>query len=125
MTLRLLADMNISPKTVEALRQKGWDIVRVSKLLPVNTTDAEVLDFARHEERVVVTQDLDFSTLLALGGHDRPSLVTLRLSISDPETVTRRVLEVLPRIEQMLQEGCAVTVEEVSVRVRKLPIGLP
>jgi predicted nuclease of predicted toxin-antitoxin system len=122
---RFLAGMNISPKTVQALRQQGWDIVRVPELLPVNSTDAEILDFARHEQRVVVTQDLDFSALLALGGHDRPSLVTLRLSVSDPETVTRRLLEVLPRTEQMLQEGCVVTVDEVSVRVRKLPIRLP
>lgn len=81
MTLCLLADMNISPKTVESLRQQGWDMVRVSNLLPVNVTDAEILDFARHQERAVVTQDPDFSALLALGGHDRPSLITLRLSV--------------------------------------------
>jgi predicted nuclease of predicted toxin-antitoxin system len=80
------------------------------------------LDFARREGRVVVTQDLDFSSLLALGGYDRPSLITLRLSVSDPDTVTRRLLEVLPVIEQVLKEGCAVTIEDVSVRVRKLPI---
>lgn len=122
--LRLLADMNISPKTVAALQQRGWDIIRVSELLSVDATDAEILDFARHEEKVVVTQDLDFSALLALGGRDRPSLITLRLSVSDPEIVTQRLLEVLPRIEPVLQEGCAVTVEEVSVRVRKLPIKL-
>lgn len=37
-----------------------------------------------------VTQDLDFSTLLALGGFDRPSLIILRLSEGDPDTVSRR-----------------------------------
>jgi hypothetical protein len=31
---RLLADMNISPKTVDALREQGWDAVRVSVGLP-------------------------------------------------------------------------------------------
>jgi hypothetical protein len=40
--------------------------------------------------------DLDFSALLALGGYDQPSLITLRLAMSDPETVTRRLLGVLP-----------------------------
>lgn len=45
---------------------------------------------ARREDRIVVTQDLDFSTLLALGGYDRPSLITIRLSVSDPDTVARR-----------------------------------
>ena len=124
-TLRLSADMNISPKTVKALQQRGWDTVRASEYLPANARDLEILNFARCEGRVVVTQDLDFSALLALGGYDRPSLITLRLSASDPDTVTRRLLEVLPVIEQMLlREGCAVTVEDVSVRVRRLPIRL-
>lgn len=90
--LRFLANMTISPKTVEALRQQGWDIVRVSQLLPVNASDQEILDLARQEDRVVVTQDLDFSALLALGGYNRPSLITLRLSVSNPETVTKKLL---------------------------------
>jgi predicted nuclease of predicted toxin-antitoxin system len=60
--------MNISPLTVEELKQKGWDIVRVSEVMDVRTKDLEVLDFARKHNRVLITQDLDFSTLLALGG---------------------------------------------------------
>ena len=69
-----------------------------------------------------MTQDLVFSALLALGGHSQPSLVTLRMSVSDPERVTRRLLDVLPRIEQDLLQGRAVTVNDITVRVRKLPI---
>jgi predicted nuclease of predicted toxin-antitoxin system len=120
---RLLANMNISPKTVKALRKEGWDIDRVSQFLPVNTSDQEILAFARQEDRVVIAQDLDFSTLLALGGFDRPRLIILRLSEGDPDTVSRRLIEVLPRIEQALSEGCSITIEDVAVRVRKLPIG--
>ena len=70
---RLLANMNISPETVNALHEKGLDIIRVSQILPLTSSDAEILDLARRENRVVVTQDLDFSALLALGGFDRPS----------------------------------------------------
>ncbi len=122
--IRLLADMNISPKTVRVLQQHGWDIVRVSQILPVSASDQEILELARRQNRTVVTQDLDFSALLALGGYDRPSLIILRLSVSDPEAVTDRLLELLPRLEQVLQEGCAVTVEETTVRIRKLPVAI-
>jgi len=120
--IRFLANMNISPKTVAILRPQGWETIRVSDLLPVDATDDEILELARREDRVVVTQDLDFSALLALGGYDRPSLITLRLSVSDPQTVTRRLLEVLPHMEQSLRDGCAVTIEDIAVRVRQLPI---
>ena len=90
--------------------------------MPVNASDLEILDLARQEGRVVVTQDLDFSALLALEGYNRPSLITLRLSVSNPDTVTQKLLEILPQMEQVLQEGCAVTIEDMLVRVRRLPI---
>jgi predicted nuclease of predicted toxin-antitoxin system len=71
----------------------------------------------------VITQDLDFSALLALGKFNRPSLISIRMSVSDPETISRKLLRVLPEMEKVLQEGCAITIEDAAVRVRKLPIG--
>ena len=121
-SVRLLADMNISPKTVEALEQRGWDVIRVSQVLPMDAPDTRILSFAREEGRVVLTHDLDFSALLALGGHQQPSLITLRLTLSDPKTVTHRLLAVLPGLEDVLQAGSAVSVDDVAVRVRSLPI---
>jgi len=120
--LRFVADMNISPLTVNVLAAEGMDIVRVSSLLPVNASDESILSLAREQKRVVITQDTDFSALLALGGHDQPSLVTLRLLNTDPDVVTERLRQVLPRIESALRRGCAVTVEDRAVRVRQLPI---
>jgi predicted nuclease of predicted toxin-antitoxin system len=120
--IQLLADMNISPQTVTFLQQQGWDIIRVSEVLPATASDSEILEFARREERVIVTQDLDFSTLLALSGYNQPSLITLRLLASDPDTVNQKLIEVLPTIKQELEEGCAVTIEDTAVRIRRLPI---
>ena len=120
--LRFLADMNLSPITVDALQREGWDIVRVSTLLPANASDAEILVLARRQNRVVITQDLDFSALLALGGHAQPSLITLRLSNTDPSLVTERLRQIAPQSEQALEEGSAVTVDDSSLRIRRLPI---
>ncbi|UCD49251.1 MAG: DUF5615 family PIN-like protein [Phycisphaerales bacterium] len=120
--VRYLADMNISPQTVDALAAEGTDIVRVSSLLPANASDQSVLSLAREQERVVITQDTDFSALLALGGYDQPSLVTLRLLNTDPEIVTQRLRQILPQTEAALRTGCAVTIEDHTVRVRQLPI---
>ena len=120
--LRFLADMNISPLTVDDLQAAGWTIERVSTRLAATAPDREILDFARAERCVIVTQDLDFSALLALGGHSRPSLITLRLSNTDPALVTRRLMEVMPQVEDALRAGCAVTADDRTVRVRQLPI---
>ena len=121
-SLRFLVDMNLSPGIVTDLSQQGWDIFRVSQILPMDTEDSEILEFARQQNRVIITQDLDFSALLALGGYKKPSLITFRLSVPDPETITRKLLDIMPHIEDRLAEGCAVTIDDRSVRVRRLPI---
>jgi len=112
--LSLLAHMNISPQTVSVLCSAGWATVRVPQLLPATATDEEILDAARRENRTIVSQDLDFSALLALGGHDRPSLICVRTSNSDPSFVTRRLLDTLPAVEQQLLQGCIVTIEDLT-----------
>lgn len=121
-SLRFVADVHISPLTVLALRQEGYDVVRVTEILPTTATDAEILELARAENRIVLTQDLDFSALVALGGYAQPSLVTLRLSSAQPDIVSRRLLEILLQLEQSLTEGFAITVDDNAVRLRKLPI---
>jgi len=59
---------------------------------------------------------------LALSGHSSPNLITLRLSVSDPDTVTVKLQEVVSQLEEKLQEGSVVIIEDVTVRVRALPI---
>jgi len=120
--LRFIADVHISPLTVTALTLKGYDILRSTDLLPATAADIDILERARVDDRIVITQDLDFSMLIALGRYNQPSLVTLRLSSAKPDIVTRRLLEVLPQLEKELTEGSALTIEDSSVRIRKLPI---
>jgi predicted nuclease of predicted toxin-antitoxin system len=120
--IRLLADVHISPKTVGDLQKQGYEIMRSSEVLPANAPDINILEFARIENWVVLTQDLDFSMLVALSKYSQPSLITLRLSSAKPDIVTQKLLDVLPKIEEALQEGSAITVQDESIRIRKLPV---
>jgi predicted nuclease of predicted toxin-antitoxin system len=121
-SLRFFADVHISPLTVAALQQQGYSVLRITDVLPITTPDAVILELARAENRIVTTQDLDFSALVALGRYVQPSLITLRLSSAQPEFVLQRLLEVLPDLESVLVDGAAVTIENTSVRFRPLPI---
>ena len=122
LSLRFIADMNLSPLTVNDLRRDGWEIGRVSDFLAVDATDTEILAWTRSQDSVLITQDLDFSTLLALGGFSHPSLITLRLSNTDPGVVTSCLRRIIAQVEQALREGSAVTVDDTNVRIRRLPI---
>jgi predicted nuclease of predicted toxin-antitoxin system len=114
--------MNISPLTVKSLQEAGWEVLRVSSVLSPRASDEEILSWARAEGRVLITQDLDFSRLLALGGNSAPSVINVRLLISDPDSVSAALTLQADKLERCLTRSCAVTVDDRSVRVRRLPI---
>ncbi|MEW6106205.1 MAG: DUF5615 family PIN-like protein [Bacillota bacterium] len=120
--MRYLADHHISPRTVAPLKQKGFDIYRVSDVLPSDAKDFQILELARAERRAVITQDLDYSALLASTGYNRPSVVCLRLHNNRPGRLTAVLEKILPAIETDLQTGAIVVIEEARIRVRLLPL---
>ena len=120
--MRFLADAGISPSTVAALQDQGHDAVHVRVLGRQRATDREILDLARDEERVVLTFDLDFSDLLALGMKTKPSTVIFRLSNETAVSVNVRLLRVISEQESELARGVLIMVEDTRYRVRRLPV---
>ncbi len=120
--LAFLADMNISPLTVLQLKERGWDIMRVSEVMDKSAKDLDVLEHASRHDMVIITQDLDFSMLLAVKGYGKPSLVNVRLEEAKPAYVTSRIIDTVLTLEPELAKGAVVTVDETSVRYRYLPI---
>lgn len=121
-SIRLLADIHISLKTVVDLQNQGYEIIRSSDVLPRNAPDINILEFALRNNWIVLTQDLDFSMLVALSGRSYPSLITLSLSSAKPDVVTQKLLDVLPQIEESLLQGSAITIQDKNIRIRKLPL---
>ena len=120
--MRLLADLNIAPRTVSFLRSLGHDVQRASDVLPPSATDDVIVDYARRDRRSIVTQDLDFSAIVALSGQAAPSVVSLRLASSRIEKVNALLATLLPKIEADVAAGAIVSVDEHRVRCRSLPI---
>lgn len=121
--MRLLADLHISPGTVSFLNSLGHDVVRVSAVLAATSADELIVAHARQEHRTILTQDLDFSSIIAITGGREPSLITLRLSSSRVEHVNEVLRRVLPSLESDVRIGMLITVEDHRVRRRELPLG--
>ncbi|TAK59854.1 MAG: hypothetical protein EPO24_07265 [Bacteroidetes bacterium] len=120
--MRFLADMNISPLTVNTLKQEGFNVIRVSDLMPANTDDEIILPYAITNNYILITQDLDFTDMLALQGLTKPSVINIRLEYPTPARVARRVSDVVKNFQSELITGCVVSVDEISARYRLLPI---
>lgn len=121
--MRFLADAGISPRTVELLSQHGHDVVHVRTLGMDRATDRAIVERARAEARVVLTFDLDFGDILALGVRDKPSVIILRLADERSEIVNARLATLLKERSQELEAGALILVEDTRYRVRRLPIG--
>ena len=65
--MRFLIDMNLSPGWVDYLTRAGHRAEHWSTIGPGEAPDDELLAYAARHEQVILTQDLDFGTLLAPG----------------------------------------------------------
>lgn len=120
--MRLIADLHISPDTVKFLCSLGHDVVRVGEVLAPTSIDTSIVEFAAAEGRSILTQDLDFSAIIALSGRSSPSVLSLRLSCSRIERVNEVLARTLPLVEALLQRGAIISVEDDRVRSRSLPV---
>lgn len=120
--MKLLADMHIAPRTVELLQSLGHDVIRVPDALPASASDSEIVAHAIRDGRTILTQDLDFTDLVALSGQQGPSVMTLRLASSHVDHVNSILAKVLPDLEEAVREGAMVTVQDATIRRRLLPI---
>ncbi len=121
--MKFLADMHIAPRTVQHLRQLGHDVKRVDDILPPTAADTLIIATAQETTRVILTQDLDFSALIALSGQMAPSLITLRLSSAPIGHVNTILSNAIPHLGSATQAGSMVTIEDHAVPIRPLPIG--
>jgi predicted nuclease of predicted toxin-antitoxin system len=122
--MRLLADLHIAPRTIEFLRTLGHDVRRVTDLLPATATDEAIVECAMQERRTILTQDLDFTSIIALSGRATPSLVSLRLGSVTIESVNAALQRILPALEHEIELGALITVEDHRIRLRRLPIDI-
>lgn len=86
--------------------------------------DIVLFRLAAYEERVMVSGDSDFGTLLALSGEDKyPSVVLFRKANSRRSAALLAQLQlVLLDVESALNEGAIVVILPDRVRIRRLPL---
>ncbi len=120
--MKLLVDMNLSPAWVEVLNLAGWEAAHWSSLGNPSSTDAEIMRFARENDWVVFTHDLDFGAILAHTQAGKPSVFQIRARDVSPDHLGPLAIQTLRQFSTELESGAIVTVDEARRRVRLLPL---
>ncbi len=122
MSLRVLIDMNLSPEWVPFLVGNGRDAIHWQTVGAQDAPDEELMDWARANDCLVFTHDLDFGTTLALTHASGPSVIQLRGQRVLPEQVGQLILDTLTAHEQLLTDGALIVLDLKKSRVRVLPL---
>ena len=120
--MKLVIDENLPPRWVDYLAPHGIAAAHWQAIGRTGDPDDAILDHACHHHSIIVTQDLDFTRLLAHRGTRLPSVIQLRTQCPLPETVGPALLEILTNHREKLLSGCLITLEHHRHRIRLLPI---
>ena len=121
--MRFLIDNALSPVVAEGLRQEDHDAIHVRDLGLAAADDETIFEHADRDQRVIVSADTDFGTILALRNAARPSVIlfrgaTPRNPIGQVKLLLANLREIVPSVER----GAVVVLEPQRIRIRTLPM---
>lgn len=120
--MTLIIDENLPPSWVTFLAQAGHEASHWRQIGELGDPDDVIFQYAKENACIILSQDLDFTRMLALSGESLPSVIQLRVDCPLPERVGKEVLSVLKSFAKELTSGCLVSVDFHTQRLRLLPL---
>jgi predicted nuclease of predicted toxin-antitoxin system len=123
--MKILVDLNLPPEWAPVLASLGWQALHWSSVGNPRASDREIMDWARENGYAVFTHDLDFGAILAATQARGASVIQVRAQDVMPSRLSKLVTDALTRYKSDIESGVVISIDEVSSRVRLLPIGRP
>jgi len=120
--VNLILDENLPPRWRDYLLPFGITATHWQDIGKIGDPDETIFDYACDRSAVIVTQDLDFTRILALRGAHLPSVIQLRVSCPIPEIIGPSLLQILEKYQPQLHAGCLISLDHSRHRIRLLPL---
>ncbi len=120
--MKFLLNMNIPRTFGDRLLSKGFEFRHVAEIGMYDAKDITIIEVAKNNNEIIITNDLDYGHLLAFSGDTFPSVIIFRLQKNQIHIMFNRMFNVWGEIQEPLQKGSIIILEEYTVRIRQLPI---
>ena len=120
--MKILIDMNLSPEWVQEFELHGIEAAHWSEIGQLDAPDAIIMDWARKNEYIVFTHDLDFGTALALTNAEKPSVIQVRTQNVSVSHLSKMIFPILKDYAELMQKGALLVIDEDKSRLRVLPL---
>jgi predicted nuclease of predicted toxin-antitoxin system len=111
-------DENLGTSAVRAFEDAGHDTSSIHRQNLAGADDGHVFRICRHEQRILVTLDLDFANPLTFDPRSTAGIVVLRLSRSPaPSELTASITALLGALAARSIEGSLWIVRHGRIRV--------
>lgn len=120
--MKILIDMNLSPEWIPYLEGHGHEAIHWQEIGRPDAADIKIVTWARANHYIVFTNDLDFGRILALTHANGPSVLQVRGNLLLPEDSGDIITTAMDHCQNELRKGALVTIDEISWRVKVLPI---
>ena len=116
--LRFLVDESSGKKLSDALNDAGYDALYCGEVLK-EADDKEVLEEAKRDRRILITNDKDFGELIFRQLRPSCGVILMRLRVDTPENRIKHILSSAKNFGGRLYELFVILSDE-STRTRNL-----
>ncbi|WP_183575180.1 DUF5615 family PIN-like protein [Mucilaginibacter sp. X5P1] len=120
--MKILIDMNLSPNWVQEFKLYNIQAVHWSTVGRFDAPDTAIIDWAKENEYIVFTHDLDFGTALALTKAEKPSVIQVRTQNVTISHLSNMVIPTIQTYKDLLNTGALIVLDEDKKRIRILPL---
>lgn len=120
--MKILIDMNLSPDWVVVFKRNGWEAVHWSSVGNPQANDFTLMEWARSNNYIVFTHDLDFGAILAVTRAEGPSVLQIRTQDVTPLALEKDLVNIVVQYEALFKRGVLIILDETKSRVRILPL---
>ena len=114
---KFLADENIAPRVIEALRKEGFNVLSVYQEKLSRASDEKLLKFAQKERQIILTHDKDFGNLIHRPYQTHGGVILLRLRNQFPQNVISHLIPFLKKIKPQKIKNRLVIFQEGKIRI--------